>query len=350
MQPVSVLAEFAGVAQRCELDFHRSRTLRTGQLSFVATAARPSRRAWFTLITTNEYAAGVKALHNSLSEVDSEYPLVVMVGPSVSEEVWSSLTDHGCELLAIDALPLPSSGSGKPAYAAPRFAECWTKLRLWERVEFDRIGYLDADMIVLKNVDHLLQMGSPGDNQLQRASHLQAVHECFCVVKRGTCVYHRSPDSATTFAPSRDSYFNAGLLLLCPSLELFSHMMSMLTLVKPEQYAFAEQDFLNAYFAGSWEMLPWEYNATKALYTCHRQGINGCKHGLWDLSSVRILHFTMAKPWALKDPRNRGFERLNSLWFAAFTEPHTLCRQLLQVHLHQKRLDSTRAPEIADSH
>ena len=84
---------------------------------------------------------------------------------------------------------------------------------------------------------------------------------------------------------------------------------------------FAEQDFLNAFWAGAWEPLPWVYNATKGLYASHRET-------LWDLARSRTMHFTMAKPWDLKHPCHKGFEQLNELWWAAFSEPTTLCCML----------------------
>ena len=58
---------------------------------------------------------------------------------------------------------------------------------------------------------------------------------------------------------------------------------------------------------------------------------------VFDLSAVRNLHFTMAKPWDLRHPCHKGFERLNQLWHAAYAEPRTLGRALLQAHLAEKR-------------
>ena len=97
-------------------------------------------------------------------------------------------------------------------------------------------------------------------------------------------------------------------------------------------FPFAEQDFLNAYFAGRWRPLPWTYNASKALYACHRG-----PGELWQLSSVKNLHFTMAKPWDLRHSCHKGFERLNELWHAAFAEPRTLARATLQAVLAERK-------------
>ena len=70
------------------------------------------------------------------------------------------------------------------------------------------------------------------------------------------------------------------------------------------------------------------------MYAAHRQPRDGL---VFDLSAVRNLHFTMAKPWDLRHPCHKGYERLNTLWHAAFAEPHTLGRALLQARLAEKR-------------
>jgi hypothetical protein len=95
-------------------------------------------------------------------------------------------------------------------------------------------------------------------------------------------------------------------------------------------FPFAEQDFLNSFFSQRWLPLKWEYNATKALFGCHRESI-------WDYSHVRIVHYTMAKPWHLRHPCHRGFAKLNTLWLAAYSEPAALARVLLRLHLEDVR-------------
>ena len=172
--------------------------------------------------------------------------------------------------------------------------------------------------------------GASGSRTLQGCA-LRAVHECFCTVKRGDvpCAHHYEAATAQPLVPHGGSYFNAGMMVLAPSRVVFGHMMRALASMDLSACGFAEQDFLNAYYRGAWAALPWHYNATKTLYACHRLHHNGCVQGLWVLPSIRNLHFTMAKPWDLRDPAHKGFERLNQLWWAAYAEPHSLSRVLL---------------------
>lgn len=287
------------------------------------------RRAFVTLLSETSYLPGVIALHSSLTASESAYPLVVIVTAAVPPAVRGRLEALArCEVREVAPPDLPA---GAAHYACAHFAHCWTKLRMWEwEDEFSRLCYLDADMLLLKNCDELL-----GD-RLCGGAALHAVPECSCVSGRsGGCPYLSPPAGAP---PAH--YFNAGLLVLSPCRATAEAMRAALAASDLASFAFAEQDFLNRYFAHdrgaagagppcSWRALPWCFNATKGLYARHR--------GLCRLGEVRILHFTMAKPWDLRHPCHAGFERLNALWHAAFADPASLPRATLRAVLQEKR-------------
>ena len=121
-------------------------------------AAPPLRRqAWVTLLTNAPYARGAVALAHSLSEAESQFPLIVLVTDGVPEAAREQCIAAGCEVREVAPLPLPPGVGGPPSYACEHFAECWSKLRVWElEDEFEQLVLLDADMIVLKNMDELL--------------------------------------------------------------------------------------------------------------------------------------------------------------------------------------------------
>ena len=75
-----------------------------------------------------------------------------MVTNGVPAGVCDDLRAHGCNLVEVPWLP-PPPGAAK--YAAPQFTECWTKMRAWE-LDFEVVVLLDADMVVVRNMDELL--------------------------------------------------------------------------------------------------------------------------------------------------------------------------------------------------
>ena len=306
-------------------------------------------RAWVTLLTNEAYARGVEALWSSLQEVETVYPLIVMATASLPEARREALQNMGMDVRLVNTLTLPAGVGGRPSYACAHFAECWVKLRMWEWTEFRQLCYLDADMLVVKNMDELLDgdlpfagdpsvgyprgLVSPADDG-GGGCQIAAVQECFGPVaeRKARCPYAHAdglaPEAGEVVPPL--IYFNAGLLVLRPSLDVFASMVAALAASDLSQFTFAEQDFLNEFFGQRWRPLPWWYNASKALYACHRDTV-------WDIAQVRNIHYTMAKPWDLKHPCHKGYERLNALWWAAFAEPKTLPRLLLQTRLHEKR-------------
>ena len=67
------------------------------------------------------------------------------------------------------------------------------------------------------------------------------------------------------------------------------------------------------------------------------------------MQQVRNIHYTMAKPWDLRHPCHKGYEQLNELWWAAFSEPRTLCRMLLKLRMHEKRAKEQRGQHPSES-
>ncbi|WP_368784585.1 glycosyltransferase [Arthrobacter sp. SX1312] len=49
-------------------------------------------------------------------------------------------------------------GGAADSYANSRFAEVWTKLAVWGLTEFERVVFLDADMLVTRNMDELFSL------------------------------------------------------------------------------------------------------------------------------------------------------------------------------------------------
>ncbi|MDU7869284.1 MAG: glycosyltransferase family 8 protein, partial [Pantoea sp.] len=58
--------------------------------------------AWVTLLTQPDYLVGVKALHHSLKQSNSQWPLVVMTTSAISAEDCQALQAEGCVIAPVE--------------------------------------------------------------------------------------------------------------------------------------------------------------------------------------------------------------------------------------------------------
>jgi hypothetical protein len=84
--------------------------------------------AYVTLLTKASYLPGTLVLDYGLRTVGSQYPLVVMVTPSLPDAAKSVLHKRGILIREVDGLH-PHDGQHVLAAHDVRFADTWTKLR-----------------------------------------------------------------------------------------------------------------------------------------------------------------------------------------------------------------------------
>ena len=292
-----------------------------------ARARQARRRAWVTLLTNEAYAKGVEALARSLVAAESRYQLVAMLGGGVPAHVRASLAAEGVECRDVRPLPLPSGEGSAPCYACEHFAACWAKLRMWEwEEEFEQLVYLDADMIVVRGIDELLDddLGDCPLRAVQVAPRPPPLRRRRCPPPRRdhTCggdagmllprqgaraplpvppLGEFGPSSAES-AEWRREVLQRGTARAAPAPRDRRALRRGAQTLRPRRvpvrrtgrckprkltesfrvsiYSRRTQDFLNGYFGRSWRPLPWPFNASKALFACHRSDV-------WDYSSVR---------------------------------------------------------------
>ncbi|KAI0361791.1 glycosyltransferase family 8 protein [Trametes cingulata] len=282
-----------------------------------------SRRAYLALLTTKDYLPGLLVLHKSLVDAGSKYPLVVMATPALPQEVRDVVIRRGIDIRDVDPL-YPRDGLHQLAAHDIRFAETWTKLRVFELVEYDRLVMLDADMVVRRNMDELMDLDLPPD-------HIAAVHVCACNPRKldhypkdwtpencpHSAVTHPeglvSPPRITETSPRPYNQLNSGVVILHPSLEVFSSLRNFLeeSPLVPT-FSFPDQDLLAEHFKGRWRPLPWCYNALKTLRDIHPD--------LWRDEEVRCVHYILHdKPWKNRPGAgNPQYAVVNQWWWDVF--------------------------------
>ena len=239
------------------------------------------KRAYVTMLCGGDaYVPGIEALGQSLIQTGTQVPLVVMVTPEVPAAARQSLAARGFILRDIEPIKNPRPDC---ELLYPRFALTYSKLRAFELTEYDKVVWLDADTVVLRNIDELF------------------ARPCLAA-------------ASDFFMPDR---FNSGVMVLDPSAELFGKLM--VSLAAAPTYDGGDQGFLNPYWPNWWAMpvahrLPAAYNIHHFIFqfmAAHPQ------FGKQFITETRIVHYTLQKPWM-------GFTITggSSVWWSKFFAAH----------------------------
>ncbi|XP_050378668.1 galactinol synthase 2-like [Argentina anserina] len=249
-------------------------------------ATLPS-RAYVTFLAGNsDYVKGVVGLAKGLRKVKTAYPLVVAVLPDVPENHRRILESQGCIVREIEPVYPPEN---QTQFAMAYYVINYSKLRIWEFVEYNKMIYLDGDIQVYDNIDHLFDL--PDGN-------FYAVMDCFCEktwshtpqYKIGYCQQCQERVKwAAELGPPPSLYFNAGMFVFEPSLLTYQDLLK--TLKVAPTTPFAEQDFLNMYFRDVYKPIPPVYNLVLAMLWRHPENV--------ELEKVKVIHYCAAgsKPW-----------------------------------------------------
>jgi inositol 3-alpha-galactosyltransferase len=267
-----------------------------------------SKYAYCTLITRSSYLAGVLILAYTLKKSGSTHPLVVLYTDTLSQSSIRALeleAPHSNLILHKVSALLPRANV-HVTLIAERFADTWTKLRVFQLHElqpWDTLCYLDADMIIRRNMDHIFDKQLPGDDWIA------ANHACVCNLdkdawapeewNKDNCAYSAvnhpgslsKPTPVTPDARPTWHLLNSGMFVFKPSPQLWDKMIDFFnTTPLLGEFKFPDQDFLAEFFRNKWMSLGWQFNALKTMRYWHTN--------IWRDEEVVCLHYIVDKPWA----------------------------------------------------
>ncbi|KAG4424853.1 hypothetical protein IFR04_002013 [Cadophora malorum] len=262
-------------------------------------------RAWVTLLTRTNYIAGAVLLAHSLQKHKSKYPLIILYTPSLPKECLPALRH---EVSLSNAILRPTEAlipKEQRNLIAARFEDTWTKLRTFELFEYERLVFLDADMLAFRSMDELFDLELPGRDWIA------ANHCCVCNLDKDewapddwvkeNCAYTGLTHPTCLDNPASvpkdgeglgtHTLLNSGLFICTPYEQLWKEMLDFLEnspLVK--HFMFPDQDFLAEFFRGKWQAVGYQYNALKTMRYWHPE--------MWRDEEIRNLHYIVDKPWS----------------------------------------------------
>ncbi|KAL5770526.1 hypothetical protein ACOSP7_014680 [Xanthoceras sorbifolium] len=233
-------------------------------------ALASTEQAYVTLLYGDEFLLGVRVLGKSIRETGSKKDMVVLVSDGVSHHAKKLLQADGWKIEEISLLANPNQVRPK------RFWGVYTKLKIFNLINYKKVVYLDADTIVVKNIEDLFKCSK------------------FCANLK------------------HSERLNSGVMVVEPSEEVFNDMMSKVNTL--HSYTGGDQGFLNSYYSDfpnahlfepnlplevfnarpvpAMERLSTLYNADVGLYMLANKW-------MVDESELRVIHYTLGplKPW-----------------------------------------------------
>ena len=113
-----------------------------------------SGRAYVTLLSGESYLSGVIVLHRSLKAADALYPLYCLLSSTVPEDIRMTLEHEGVRCIRLESSAVDKAVNDD-SEAFSHWNNTFDKLFVWGLTQFEKIVFLDSDMLIVRNIDSL---------------------------------------------------------------------------------------------------------------------------------------------------------------------------------------------------
>jgi glycogenin glucosyltransferase len=215
--------------------------------------------AYVSLCCNDAYGPGALAWAQSLRDSGTQRDIVILITKQLSNE-WknklANISNH------IELVNIYDSGdeTNLALLKRPELGITFTKLHCWRLTQYEKAVFMDADTLVLQNIDDLFER-----------DELSA-----------------SPD------PGWPDCFNSGVFVYKPSLDTFNNLVNWS--LTHGSFDGGDQGLLNSYFSNwssdSSKRLPYVYNCCTQKFYSYLPAL------VYFRTQVRVVHFIgSTKPW-----------------------------------------------------
>ncbi len=236
--------------------------------------------AYITISTGKSYLLGIMAMYLSLKQTGTKIPLYAMLPSDLvkeEEKLCVQLKENGINIIEYNnSISIPQQLiDNNENHGDRRFSHTFDKLLVFEQTQFDKIVYLDADIYILHNLDHLFQLP------------------------------HMSAMIAGKSYPGNEDWVDltSGIMTIVPEQGLSAKFEKLIPDVIRTKGICGDQDILQAYYS-DWPQHPeldmGEKYGVIAYYAKYYEKHLGYKYtnNVADPHSVAVIHYAgEKKPW-----------------------------------------------------
>ncbi len=215
------------------------------------------KKAYVTILSSDGFIKGVIALYKGLRRFSKE-EFFVFTGPDVSESVKKELLRNDIRITEAAEPQIDLAGMND-IQLKDRWIKTLFKLVIFKECEYDKLVYLDSDLLIRCNLDELFENES-----------ISAV-----------------PDKSFFPDFSRGG-LNAGVMVIEPNEKTYESLLKEVQTVAGKGTAFGDQDVINSYLSD------WDNKSDLHLNI----SFNTCFYDCERVENPKVVHFILeSKPW-----------------------------------------------------
>ena len=238
---------------------------------------RRPRYAYFTLVMCgDEYAIGAAVLGWSIRKQGTKHELVVMVTPDVTvkaRKLLMKIYDRVERIKYIHSVVQSTLRGGEYRQEKSWMKYCLTKAAMLKFVEYDKIIWMDADMLALGNLDVLFQLSAPAGI-------------CTSIRDQGRWHGVRIPEMEIQESVLNNYGVKGCIMVLEPNVRHYLLSRSQQRSGHERVYLGPDEYFFTMLYKNTWHHLDQKYGCSDVHETKATQPL--------------ALHFDHAKPWQHK--------------------------------------------------
>ncbi len=228
---------------------------------------RRSDVTWLTIVVDENFASAALVLGHSIRTFSCQRNMIAFISEMVSKATRKALQSVGWNTLLVEEMDCnwldAKLGGDRNSgwFARPRgyrIRGTHTRFHAWNYTEFSKIIYVDADYMLMTNIDRLFDI--PEDFAAAPCARPGIVDPCF----------------------------NGGLLVFRPDTKYYQEIMNLWWETTKKDTCPNDQFLLLLYYAdaGNWKALPYAFNIRRIIYR--------------PLNSFHFACCRPSKPWSTK--------------------------------------------------
>lgn len=224
------------------------------------------KEVFLTTLNTDNYLPGVLVLAENIKRLCT-HKLVVLATNDLKKETYQALEKMQIRVIVTEPLKIPEQVIERAQTSCfAHWPKTFFKLKIFDLTQFDKIVFLDSDLMLQENMDDLFEWKD------------------------------MSATTAGKIIPGHEDWqgINSGLFVFEPKAGMADKLIGMIEEVAKDRISVGDQDVLNAYYP-EWSRhqelcMPETYNVFLMYADYYKK----------NMGTPRVIHFIGArKPWML---------------------------------------------------